>query len=208
MGLSLVGRGWWLLVVAGMFCTALPEMASAAYRYKNAQGNVSFTDDWRTIPLELRASAEPPIPAEGLAPAASPTVSVPSASVVSPPAAPSVVPAPAVAPLLKNLPASVSGLWDNFWVRLGAFLVAVIAAVFLVLKLIEYIPSPLVGRLILLACFLGVFVIGYKLYVDNMLANYTKIKQQFVGLMEKANKREDVQLPGPSSLLEAPPEQQ
>lgn len=208
MVLTLVGRGWWLLVVIVMLCVALPEMASAAYRYKNAQGNVSFTDDWRIIPPEFRASAEPPIPAEGLAPAAPSTVSVPSASIISLPAEPSVAPASAAARAPRNLPAMVTGLWDNFWVRLGAFLVAVIAAVFLVLKLVEYIPSPLVGRLVLLACFLGVFVVGYKLYVDNMLANYTTIKQQFIGLMEKANKREDVQLAEPSSMFNAPPEQQ
>lgn len=80
--------------------------------------------------------------------------------------------------------------------RIGAYVVAAIAVMALFFKLVDFIPSPMVGRLILLAVFLGVVTYGYKLYVESMVDGYFALKKKTTGLMERAMKRETTQLPG------------
>lgn len=177
-----------LLLAGGAICCLLqlaaPERALAVYRYKDGAGNACFTDDWRNIPAAFRASAEPPVPAAS------------GVSVPQPPAMASAVPpAPVSQPPETQDPVPPASAGMPGWAKIAIYLGAVVAGLFLLAKVLRQIASPLLGRLILLACFLGVMTYGYKLYVDNMVDGYFAIKQKAIKLMDKALKREPPPLP-------------
>lgn len=184
-----------LLAVALLCGLLLPAESHALYRYRDAAGNLCFTDDWRTIPVELRASAEPPVPAPGSAPSpAKPAAVAPvePASAVTAAPVPSNLPLPAATQAL----ATAQGLWEHPWAKIGAYLAGVVVLFLLLIKLLDYLPSPLLARLILLAFFLGVMTFGYKLYIENMVQGFDKVKDQSVKVLEKSLQRVDRADPG------------
>lgn len=166
--------------------------AQAAYRYLDDKGNACFTDDWRTIPVAYRASAEPPVPELPPAPATPQYRTTPSSA--SPPVdQPEVT--PTTQPETEPPPAPPQGLWGKPEVRIATYVAAAIAFMVLLFKLVDLLPSPQLGRLILLLAFVGVVTYGYKLYVENMVDGYFAIKRKTTALMERAMKREMTQLP-------------
>jgi hypothetical protein len=62
--------------------------------------------------------------------------------------------------------------------------------------------TALLGRVIYLAFFLGVFVFAYKAYADHVTNSYFSIKNKILVMFEKSNRRE---MPDPADSPSQPP---
>ena len=88
-------------------------------------------------------------------------------------------------------PTAAGPLFSRFpWLSPLLFVGAAILLFGIVRKLSEFLPSPLLARVIYLAFFLGVFVFAYKCYADHVAESYATIKTRILALFEKANRRE------------------
>lgn len=175
------------LILFALFSTVVAaEEEKVLYRYKNAAGATCFTDDLPSIPAKFRKSAVPVV---------QPAVGVPSALPVAAESLPAATAAPPVAPpsAAAGAVAVAQDYWDKPWVRGGAFLAAACVIFLGLLKLLEFVPSRLVGRLILLGFFLGVGIFGYKLCVEQMLQQYAVARAETQRTVEEVNQRQAVQ---------------
>lgn len=176
-----------LVPVVALLLALLPPSADCAtiYRYKDASGNICFTDNLKSIPAQFRKDAVPfTAPAGG--------VSNSSPLPVNPPSpAPSVPAAIVLPPAAVGAAAMAQDYWQKPWVQGSAFLVGVFVVFLLLLKVLEYIPSRNLGRLILLVFFLGTATYGYKLFVEEMLLRYAAAKEETTRVVDEVNKRQE-----------------
>ena len=172
--------------VVALLLALLPPSADCTtiYRYKDASGNISFTDNLKSIPAQFRKDAVP------FTPPAGGVVNAPPVPAAAPLPAPSVPPALALPAAAVGAAAMAQDYWQMPWVRGGAFLAGAFVVLLLLLKLLEYIPSRNLGRLILLLFFLGTATFGYKLFVEKMLLRYAAAKEETTRVVNEVNKRQ------------------
>lgn len=179
-------------LLAGLFLCLCSTPAAAGektlYRYRDASGNLAFTDNLQSIPAPLRKDAVPFVPPQGGGPSAAPIPADPPSPAAPPPSLAPDEPSPAAA---SGFVALAQGLWEHPWAKIGAYLAGVVVLFLLLIKLLDHLPSPLLARLILLAFFLGVMTFGYKLYIENIVQGAVAVKDQSVKMFEKALKQRE-----------------
>lgn len=188
-------RGRLLLLLLTLWFSTTPVDADY-YRYTDEKGGVGFVDDIKKIPSSCRASAtlireaKPVLPPEE---APNPYLSRPQRQDGAPYIAseqPS-MPAPAATPA-TTLPATSANAQKPWhWGWLALCLAAAGASVALLYQLLKTLQSPQLTRVILIGVTVGVLLFGYKLYVDQMVANYFTVKGKVLQLMDQAMKRTD-----------------
>lgn len=175
-----------LTLMVGIGVGIAPTARADFYKYKDSTGAVCITNDRNAVPPKYRASMkvvhdetlEKQDPGARKQP---PQETPPSAA-----AGVEQAPAPAAAP-----PSRSDSLTGRFpWLKPLAFVAGIVALFMAVAKVSTLLPSPLLGRLIYLAFFLGVFVFGYKVYADSMLESYRTIKTKTLAMFVKANERQ------------------
>jgi hypothetical protein len=173
-----------LVPVVALLLALLPPAAECQtiYRYKDAHGNICFTDNLKSIPKDAVLSSPP----AGEAPSSAP---IPKDS----PSAPAPVVAPAVAPpsAAAGAVAMAHDYWQKSWVQCGAFMAGAFVVLLFLLKFLEHLPSRNLGRLILLIFFLGTATFGYKLFVEGMLQRYAAAKEATTKVVDEVNKRQE-----------------
>lgn len=174
---------------AAIFLSIVLSVASAHadfYKYTDSSGAVCITDKKDSIPARYRAKAVV-IKEEALEKRDA------GKTGARPERQDAIVPSPsaqeyAVAP---DRDAGEDGLLGRYpWAKPLLVIGGLTMAFVLVLKVSAAMPSPLLGRLILLSFFLAVFVLGFKLYGDYMSESYFSIKGRMTGMIEKSSRRE------------------
>ena len=176
-----------LIPVLALLFGFLPATADCEtiFRYKDANGNIAFTDDLNNIPAKYRKDAVLFTP-----PANSAKNSTPL-----PADQPAALPAIVLPPAAVGAVAMAEDYWKSSWVRGGVFFAGACAVFLGLLKLLEFIPSHNLGRFILLLFFLGTATFGYKLFVEKMLLNYAAAKEETTRTVNEVNKRQEGRLP-------------
>jgi len=159
------------------------------YKYTDGRGVVCITNSLGTVPPKYRATMKV-IREETLAKKDKGAVKEASREAsVLPEGAPQ-----AAAPnnALSGEPTSFMGrMFARFpWSRPLCVVFAILMAFFLVRKLSSQVSSALLGRVIYLAFFLGIFVFAYKAYADHVTNSYFSIKNKILVMFEKSNRRE------------------
>ena len=171
------------------------------YKYTDGRGVVCITNSLGTVPPKYRATMKV-IREETLAnkDKGSRTEDPREASVLPEAAPQAVVPNNA----LSGEPTSFMGrLFARFpWSRPLCAVFGALMAFFFVRKLSSHISSALLGRVIYLAFFVGVFVFAYKAYADHVTNSYFSIKNKVLVMFEKSNRRE---MPDPADSPSQPP---
>lgn len=175
------------VLVLVLLLGSLPQIAECetVYRYKDAAGNTYFTDNLKNIPAKFRKDATLFTP-----PTERMTNTHPAAA--DQPASPSPLVLP---PAAVGAVAMAEDYWQSPWVRGGAFFAGAFVVFIGLLKLLEFIPSRNLGRLILLLFFLGTAIFGYKLFVEKMLLRYAAAKEEATKVVDEVNKRQAERLP-------------
>lgn len=167
-----------VLLLICLISLAAPAFADY-YRYRDDSGTLNFTDDPKNVPAKYRKQAErvkeAPVP--------------PPAAEEPPPALPepAVVPAPPPPTLQEKL---IAAWHESPWLPLAAFAVAAVVGFFLLGRLLCHLQSAQLTRLIYLVFFLGIGVLGFKLYADYMNQGLKTLKGKTETLMQRANRRE------------------
>ena len=169
----------WLCVCPGM-------SMGDYYKYTDSSGTVCITNNKEAVPAKYRAKAkvirEDAVkdgvmgrqPGSGMAPA--PGASTEVAEQVAAP------------PEETRDPGRLFGRFPWLKPLLGGS--AVIAGFFLVRRLACFLPSVLLGRLVILSFFLAVSVFCMKTYAEHISSSYFKIKDRVLTMFEKSNRRE------------------
>lgn len=180
-----------LVPVVALLLALLPPPAACTtiYRYKDASGNICFTDNLKSIPARFRKDAVPFTPPAGGVSNSSPLPT--DSTTTALPTEPSVPDTIVLPPAAVGAAAMAQDYWQKSWVRGSAFLVGVFVLFLLLLKILEYVPSRNLGRLILLLFFLGTATCGYKLFVEEMLLRYAAAKEETTRVVDEVNKRQE-----------------
>lgn len=158
------------------------------YKYNDKTGAVCFTNNPDSVPQKYRATMKV-IREETLE-------RKDRASRIKTPGRDTPTQAPGVAEEQNQpAPATSTSTFGQMFVRFPllkpvAIVCAILCAFLVVRKLTDYLPSALLGRLICIAFFLGVFVFVYKSYADHLLKSYANVKTKILALFENANRRE------------------
>lgn len=168
-----------VLLLVCLVSLAMPALADY-YRYRDDGGTLNFTDDPKSVPAKYRQRLERVKESPAPAPVAeeSPAPMLTEAAVV---------PAPPPPTLREKL---VAAWHASPWLPLAAFAVAAVAGFFLLGRLLASLQSAQLTRLIYLVFFLGIGVLGFKLYADYMNQGLKTLKGKTETLMQRANRRE------------------
>jgi Domain of unknown function (DUF4124) len=160
------------------------------YKYTDKTGAVCFTNNPDSVPKKYRATMKV-IRKETLE-------RKDRASRIGTPGRETATPAPGVAEVQKQTapaPAAPTSTFGQLsarfpWLKAVFITGAILCAFLVVRKLSDLLPSALLGRLILIAFFLGVFVFVYKSYAEHLSKSYSDVKTKILAMFENANKRE------------------
>jgi hypothetical protein len=167
------------LVLLAALLLAVPAAADY-YRYRDDRGSLCFANSLDLIPPKYRARAE--LVVEAVKPPPAPAPAPNPYLVVQPPTDIQPVVAP-VAPKVEEKP------WQQPSVRIVAIVVGFLAVLAVVVMFIPSLMPQQLTRVIYIACFLGVFTLGFKLYSNYMVDTYFTIKGQVLKLFTRANDR-------------------
>jgi hypothetical protein len=153
------------------------------YQYKDGKGTIHMTNKLESVPEKYRATMKvvredkpptqpAPAAAEQTAPAAADQQQASQAKETQPQSR--------FGQLCSRFP------WLKPLLFVGGFLVAFL----LVATLTDFLPSPMLARVIMIAFFLGAFVFTYKVYADHLASGYLTMKEKMLTMFKKANERE------------------
>lgn len=153
------------------------------YQYKDGKGTIHMTNKLEAVPEKYRATMK--VVREDRPP----TQAAPAANEQAAPAANDQQPARQA---VEAQPQTRFGqLCSRFpWLKPLLFIGGFIGAFLLVAKLTDFLPSPMLARVIMIAFFLGAFVFTYKVYTDHLASGYFTIKEKMLTMFKKANERE------------------
>lgn len=181
--LQLYGRLLFLLLT---FCLSAGQVRADYYRYVSKDGGIGFVDDIKKVPAAYRDSAilireakPDPAPAK----IADPDIARP----VNNDGAPIVTPTPES--IIESPPTNIVVARPRAWGWLALCLTAAGAGLVLFCQLLKTLQSRQLARVILFGATMGILVLGYKLYVDQMVSNYFSVKSKVLQLMTKAMQR-------------------
>jgi hypothetical protein len=179
-----------LISVAVLLLGLLPPAAECKtiYRYKDASGNIYFTDNLKSLPAKFQKDAVPFTPPAGRVPSSSPIPADPP--MAASPSEPVIPPALAPPSAAAGAAALAHDYWQKTWVRVGAFMAGAFVVLLFLLYFLAYIPSRNLGRLILLVYFFGTATFSYKLFVEEMLQRYAAAKEETTRVVDEVNKHQ------------------
>ncbi|WP_243373214.1 DUF4124 domain-containing protein [Geotalea sp. SG265] len=156
------------------------------YKYKDGKGTVHMTNKLETVPEKYRGTMKviredkPSIPT--------------SAPEAGPQAAPDNSTAEKIDVQKQSdmqQPGKFGQLCARFpWLKPLLVVCAIAAAFPIIARLLEFLPSPQLARVVMIAFFLGSFVFVYKVYADHLSSGYVTIKERILTMFKKANERE------------------
>ena len=194
----LVARGGAALWAFLWLCVCPGTSMGDYYKYTDSSGTVCITNNKEAVPARYRAKAKVirddevkdggvgRHPGAGMAPAPETSTEIAEQATAS----------------LEET--SYPGrLFARFpWMKPLFVGSSVIAGFFLVRRLAWFLPSVLLGRLVVLSFFLAVSVFGVKMYFEHISSSYFRIKDRVLAMLEKSNRRE---APGNTERLPAGP---
>lgn len=182
-------------------CLSAPEQALADYyRYTDDGGTVCMTNKLSNVPAKYRQRMkvvrEAPLSAKDTKPKG-PEAAEPQAVQVVP-QEPVDASAPPVGAPAGSFP----------WRKLMVFAAGSVAGLYAVTKAAGSLTSPLLGRVIYLLFFFGIFLFAYKSYADSLVTNYFSIKDRVLDMFTKSNVRQSSELDdgGKEGTIEPTPE--
>ena len=174
-------------VICTAGCLPAPKQALADYyKYTDDGGTVCMTNKLSNVPAKYRqrmkvvreatlsAKDTKPKEPEGAPPQAVPVIQQEPVETLAPPAG-----APA-----GSFP----------WRKLMIFVAGSVAGLYAVTKAAGSLTSPLLGRVIYLLFFFGIFLFAYKSYADSLVTNYFSIKDKVLDMFKKSNVRQTSEL--------------
>ena len=174
------------------FCVAVgtvPVAFGDYYQYTDTKGAAHISNKLDSVPQKYRSrvkvTSDEALSKQDLGARKQPPQSAP-AQEESSAAKEEVAPSPAHAPEGKFATFSARYAWFQPLV----YLVAIMVAFLVVIKLTALVPSGLLSKLIYLSFFMGVFVFLYKAYVENVVESTTAVKEKAITMMKKSNVRE------------------
>jgi len=164
------------------------------YKYADSTGVVNITNNLDSVPQKYRARVKV-ITDESLSRkdhgATKRQMAMQQESDAPQEATATQVPAP------KGKLAELSA--HHAWFKPLLFVAATLGGFLVVIKVASAVPSAQLSKLIYLSFFLGVFVLLYKGYMDQVVADTIAVKQKAINIMKKSNVRE-IPLPGEAQV--------
>ena len=194
----LVARGIAAFLAILWLCVCPGTSRGDYYKYTDSSGTVCITNNKEAVPAKYRAKAKMigddavkgggvgMLPGSGMAPAREASTEVVEQATASP-----------------EETSYPGRLFARFpWLKPLVGGSSVIAGFFLVRWLACFLPSVLLGRLVVLSFFLAVSVFGIKTYAEHISSSYFRIKDKVLAMLEKSNRRE---APGNAEALPVGP---
>ena len=166
---------------ASSLAVAMPALADY-YRYTDDGGTVCMTNKLSNVPAKHRQRMK--VVREATLSAKDTKPKEPEAA---PPQAVQVIQQEPV-----ETPAPPAGSFP--WRKLVVFVAASVAGLYAVTRAAGSLTSPLLGRVIYLLFFFGIFLFAYKSYADSLVTNYFSIKDKVLDMFKKSNVRQTSEL--------------
>ena len=170
---------------ASFLAVAMPALADY-YRYTDDGGTVCMTNKLSNVPAKYRQRMK--VVREA-------TLSAKDTKSKEPEAAP-----PQTVPVIQqesveaSAPPAGAPAGSFPWRKLMIFVAGSVAGLYAVTKAAGSLTSPLLGRVIYLLFFFGIFLFAYKSYADSLVTNYFSIKDKVLDMFKKSNVRQTSEL--------------
>ena len=170
---------------ASFLAVAMPVLADY-YRYTDDGGTVCMTNKLSNVPAKYRQRMK--VVREA-------TLSAKDTKPKEPEAAPpQAVPVVQQEPVETPAPSAGAPAGSFPWRKLLIFVAGSVAGLYAVNKAAGSLTSPLLGRVIYLLFFCGIFLFAYKSYADSLVTNYFSIKDKVLDMFKKSNVRQTSEL--------------
>ena len=174
-------------VICAAGCLPAPEQALADYyRYTDDGGTVCMTNKLSNVPARYRQRMKVVREATPFA-----KDTKPKEPEAAPPEAAQVI---QQEPVEAPTPPAGAPAGSFPWRKLMIFVAGSVAGLYAVNKAAGSLTSPLLGRVIYLLFFFGIFLFAYKSYADSLVTNYFSIKDKVLDMFKKSNVRQSSEL--------------